>query len=127
MAKAILDSSAILAVLNNEIGSQVVIATLDDALTSAVNYAEVISKLVERGATLEQARALLRTINVAVAEFDRPMAERAGELRATTKRLGLSLGDRACIALAEREKTPALTGDRRWVDAGCEADIRLIR
>src|SRR4051794_17467658 len=111
MAKAILDSSAILAVLNNEIGSQIVIAILDDAITSAVNHAEVVSKLVERGATLEQARVMLRTIDVAVVEFDRPMAERVGELRGTTKRLGLSLGDRACIALAEREKTPALTGD----------------
>jgi ribonuclease VapC len=127
MAKAILDSSAILAVLNNEIGSQIVIAILDDAVTSAVNHAEVVSKLVERGATLEQARVMLRTIDVAVVEFDRPMAERAGELRSTTRRLGLSLGDRACIALAEREKTPALTSDRRWVGVRCEAEIRLIR
>ena len=127
MAKAVLDSSAILAVLNGEVGSQIVIAILDDALISAVNYAEVVSKLVERGATLEQARVMLRTIDVAVSEFDRGMAERVGELRSPTRRLGLSLGDRACIALAERERTPAFTGDRRWAEAACEAEIRLIR
>jgi|tagenome__1003787_1003787.scaffolds.fasta_scaffold20608262_1 ribonuclease VapC len=127
MAKAILDSSAVLAVLNNEAGSQIVTAMLEDALISAVNHAEVISKLVERGATLEQARAMLRIMDIGVVEFDRLTAERVGELRAGTKRLGLSLGDRACIALAEQKKTPALTGDRRWVGADCEAEIRLIR
>ncbi len=127
MAKAVLDSSAVLAVLNNEVGSQTVIAILDDALISAVNHAEVVSKLVEQGATLEQARVTLRAIDVAVAVFDRATAERAGELRSTTKRLGLSLGDRACIALAERERTPVLTGDRRWAEVACEAEIRLIR
>lgn len=127
MAKAVLDSSAVLAVLNNEAGSPAVVAILDDAIISAVNYAEVISKLVERGATLAQAQTMLRIMDIAVAEFDRVMAERAGELRSTTRRAGLSLGDRACIALAEREKIPALTGDRRWVGVGCEAEIRMIR
>jgi PIN domain nuclease of toxin-antitoxin system len=127
MAKAVLDSSAVLAVLNDEIGSQAVIAILDDAILSAVNYAEVISKLVERGVTLTQARAMLSAVGVTVAEFDRALAERTGELRAITSRLGLSLGDRACIALAEREGAPALTGDRRWATVACEAEIRLIR
>lgn len=127
MAKAVLDSSAVLAVLNNETGSQIVTAILNDALISAVNHAEVISKLVEQGATLEQARAMLRIIDIGVVEFDRATAERVGELRAATKRLGLSLGDRACIALAEQKNAPALTGDRRWVGADCRAQIRLIR
>ena len=127
MARAVLDSSAVLAVLNNEAGSQIVTAVLDDALISAVNLAEVISKLVEQGATLEQTRAMLRIIDIGIVDFDRAMAERTGELRAATKRLGLSLGDRACIALAERENAPALTGDRRWVGADCEARIQLIR
>src|ERR1700752_962130 len=119
MAKAVLDSSAVLAVLNNETGSQIVTAILNDALISAVNHAEVIWKLVEQGATLEPARAMLRIIDIGVVEFDRATAERVGELRAATKRLGLSLGDRACIALAEQKNAPALTGDRRWVGADC--------
>jgi len=127
MAKAVLDSSALLAVLNNETGSHVVTAILDDALISTVNYAEVVSKLVELGATLDRARAILRAIDIGVVEFDRPMAERVGELRAPTRRLGLSLGDRACIALAERMKSPALTADQRWAQADCGAEIQLIR
>jgi ribonuclease VapC len=127
MAKAILDSSAVLAVLNEEQGAGAVTEILDDAIISAVNYAEVVSKLVERGATLEQARTMLRVIDIEVVEFDRPMAERTGELRAPTRRLGLSLGDRACLALAEREGAPALTGDRRWAGAASRAEIRLIR
>jgi len=113
--------------LNNETGSHVVTAILDDALISTVNYAEVVSKLVELGATLDRARAILRAIDIGVVEFDRPMAERVGELRAATRRLGLSLGDRACIALAERMKSPALTADQRWAQADCGAEIQLIR
>jgi ribonuclease VapC len=127
MAKAVLDSSAVLAVLNNEAGSHRVTAILDDAIISAVNYAEVVSKLVERGVTLERARAMLSVIGIHVVEFDRPMAERVGELRAATRHLGLSLGDRACIALAERQKSPALTGDRRWAGVDCGVEIQLIR
>lgn len=127
MAKAVLDSSALLAVLNNEPGSQAVIAILDEAIISSVNHAEVVSKLIERGVTLDQARVMLRTLNVPIVEFDRPMAERTGELRSATKHLGLSLGDRACISLAERERAPAFTGDRRWTEVRCETEIRVIR
>ncbi len=127
MASAVLDSSAILAILNNEPGADAVEAMLDDALVSTVNYAEVIAKLVERGSTSGQAQSALRSIALATSDFDLSLAQRTGALRAETIRRGLSLGDRACLALAEREGVPAVTGDRTWVGAVSGVEIRLIR
>jgi ribonuclease VapC len=127
MISAVLDSSAILALLNNEPGASAVEAVLDDALVSTVNYAEIISKLVERGSTSAQAQSALGAIVLTTADFDIALAQRAGALRAETMRRGLSLGDRACLALAEREGVPALTSDRSWVGAASGIDVRLIR
>ncbi|MEA2879985.1 MAG: hypothetical protein QOF14_5181 [Hyphomicrobiales bacterium] len=127
MASAILDSSAVLALLNSEPGAEAVSAALEDAILCTVNYAEVISKLVERGATLEHARSALAAIDIGFAVFDKALAERTGAMRVSTKHLGLSLGDRACIALAERENVPALTSDHRWAKLESSAEIRVIR
>jgi ribonuclease VapC len=127
MASAVLDSSAILAILNDEPGADAVEAMLDDALVSTVNYAEVIAKLVERGSSSAQAQSALRSVVLTTVDFDIGLAQRTGTLRAETIRRGLSLGDRACLALAEREGVPALTGDRTWVGAVSGVEVRLIR
>lgn len=127
MASAVLDASAILAVLNGEAGAESVIAVLDDAVISTVNYAEVISKLVERGAPFTKTREALQRFGIGVINFDLALAERAGELRLETKRLGLSLADRACLALAERERAPAFTSDRRWTGVTFDVEVHLIR
>lgn len=127
MARAVLDSSAVLAVLNAERGADNVIAALGDALVCAVNHAEVITKLVEKGMSLDLARATVNGIGMQVVDFDVVLAERTGDLRRETKDLGLSLGDRACLALAEREGAFALTGEKRWVNLAIGIDIRLFR
>ena len=127
MASAVLDASALLAVLNAEPGAEIVVSVLGDAVVSAVNYAEVVSKLVERGADAAVAREAVASINVVVIAFDSVLAERTGALRAQTRRLGLSLGDRACLALAEREAVPAITSDRSWVGAVSNIEVRSIR
>jgi ribonuclease VapC len=127
MASAVLDSSPILAVLNNEPGADVVEVLLDDALVLTVNYAEVIAKLVERGSTFAQVQSALRSIALTTVDFDIALAQRTGTLRAETIKRGLSLGDRACLALAEREGVPAMTGDRTWVGAVSGVEVRLIR
>lgn len=127
MARAVLDSSAVLALLNSEPGAEAVSAALEDAVLCTVNYAEVISKLVDRGATLESAKLALAIIDIRIADFDKELAERTGAMRASTRRLGLSLGDRACIALAERDNALVLTSDQRWAEAECRAEIRVIR
>ena len=127
MASAVLDSSAILAVLNDEPGADVVEAVMDDALISTVNYAEVVAKLVERGSTSMTAQSALLSMALTTVDFDIALAQRTGGLRRETIRRGLSLGDRACLALAEREGVPAMTGDRSWVGAVSSIEIRLIR
>ncbi|MGA8076364.1 MAG: type II toxin-antitoxin system VapC family toxin [Xanthobacteraceae bacterium] len=127
MASAVLDSSAILAVLNDEPGADAVEAMLDDAVISTVNYSEVIAKLVERGSTFAHVRYALRSIALITVDFDIALAQRTGALRAETSRRGLSLGDRACLALAEREGIPAMTGDRTWLGAVSGVEVLLIR
>jgi len=127
MASAVLDSSAVLAILNAEPGADLVIATLDDALLSTVNYAEVVTKIVERGGTYKEAEAALQLITATVIDFDLALAQRTGALRAETRKRGLSLGDRACLSLAEREGVPAITGDRSWIGAVSSVEVRLFR
>jgi PIN domain nuclease of toxin-antitoxin system len=116
-----------LAVLNGETGTDAVTAVLDDAVISSVNYSEVISKLVEVGTPPALARKALQQFGIGVIAFDTELAERTGALRAQTRHLGLSLADRACLSLAERERLPALTGDRRWADLKSAVDVRLFR
>ena len=117
MAKAVLDASAVLALLNDEPGAEAVAEVLDDAVMSTVNVAEVIGKLVERGSSLEQARLALHTIAIEPVDFTLPLAERTGGMRLETRDRGLSLGDRACLALAEHQGVPVLTCDRNWLEA----------
>ena len=127
MTAVVLDSSAILAVINNEAGSDAVVNLLDDALLSAVNHAEVMGKLVERGLSRQEARSSVIRMGIQIVAFGADLAERAGELRAQTRNLGLSLGDRACLALAEREKRIAVTADRKWQSVKADIPVHLIR
>jgi ribonuclease VapC len=127
MASVVLDASAVLAVINDELGADIVIDRLDDAMLSAVNHAEVVSKLVERGVSLGLATAAVRRIGVRVIDFDIELADRTGDLRRYTKPFGLSLADRACLALAERERVLVMTADRRWSVISIGVEVRLIR
>lgn len=127
MSGVVLDSSAVLAVINAEPGAVRVIEVLDGALLSAVNHAEVVTKLAERGVNRELARSTVLKIGVQVIDFGIDLADRAGELRRETRHLGLSLGDRACLALAEHEGLPAITADKKWVAVDIGVDICVIR
>lgn len=127
MTSAILDTSALLAYVKGEQGAEMVAALIGDAAISAVNFAEAVSKLVDKGATLDLARAVLGIANLDVIDLNRALAEQAGALIAKTKLSGLSLGDRACLALASREQVPAITGDRAWSKLSLDIEIRFIR
>jgi PIN domain nuclease of toxin-antitoxin system len=127
MAEAVLDASAILAVIQNEPGASVVMSALQDAVVLTVNYAEVVSKLVERGATLQDADAAVQKLALSIVDFDLDLARRTGAQRAATKNRGQSLGDRACIALGERQRATVVTSDQRWAGAVPGIDVRLIR
>ena len=124
---AVLDASAVLAVYFDEPGADQVQAILPGARLSSVNYTEVIGKLLDRGDALNGALRKLAAMGFHNVAHDAPLARRAGELRPLTRQLGLSLADRACLALAERERLPVLTADRKWSMLDIGIDIRLIR
>jgi PIN domain nuclease of toxin-antitoxin system len=127
VTSAVLDSSALLAVIHGEPGADAVLAVMADAAISTVNVAEVMSKLMEGGTTLDHARDWVRAFDLAVIDFDLPLAEAVGELRIRTRRAALSIGDRACLALALRESVPVLTADRAWCGLDLGIDVRMIR
>ncbi len=128
MSKDVLDSSAVLASFYGEAGADIIDALLRGAAISAVNATEVISKLVERGMPSSMARSALIDTGIEIVPFDLNQAEIAGHLRGATRAHGLSLGDRACLALARQMGGRAVTADRAWSalqDLG--VDIILIR
>src|SRR5687767_13256746 len=103
MASVVLDASALLAHIGEEPGSSLVADIASDALMSTVNLAEVFSKLMERGLSADEADAIAYRYGFEVVSFDEELARLVGALRPITRKLGLSLGDRACLALAQRE------------------------
>ena len=111
----VLDASALLAFLNSEPGATQVEAHIAaGAVMSAVNLAEVVSKLTERGMPSSDIRRAVGGLGLEIAPFDEALAYAAGELRKETQPLGLSLGDRACLALGIRDALNVLTTDRMW-------------
>ena len=126
---AIIDAAALLALLLDEPGGETVLPVLRASTMSAVNLSESCSRGVERGATIAAVLASIRRFEIAVVPFDLAQAEAAAELRAPTKHVGASLGDRACLALAQMRGMPIYTGDRRMgsLQGQLGIDIRLIR
>ena len=126
MSRIVLDSSAILAVVNKEDGAEVVRPILADAVVSAVNVAEVYTKLHEYSdEAVETAQAILEFVEIV--PFDEEQARLTGELRPATKKAGLSLGDRACLALGIRLDAEIYTTERAWGILGLPCSIRMIR
>jgi len=97
------------------------------SLLCSVNLTEVVSKLIERGATAPAALEVARGLPYEIVPYDEDFASDAGVLWAETRATGLSLGDRACLALARREELPALTTDQRWARENVGVDVQLIR
>ena len=125
----VLDASALLCLLFDEPGAGRVERVLPDALISAANLAEVLSMLVDRGLDGDEALADLRELDLEVVALDRAQAEAAALLRSVKREAGLSLGDRACLALAQQRGTTALTTDRRQADVASAigVTVELIR
>ncbi|HVG10356.1 MAG TPA: type II toxin-antitoxin system VapC family toxin [Thermoanaerobaculia bacterium] len=127
MSEVVLDASAVLALLNREPGAEEVEKTIPGAAIGAVNLSEVVAKLAERGMPEEAIRLALSGIELDVTPFDGPLAYRAGLLRVSTRGLGLSFGDRACLALGRQLGMPVLTADRRWSELSVGVEVRVIR
>ena len=124
---SVLDASALLAMLQGEPGGERVAEAIPDAVISAVNIAEVVAKLCDKGLAQKQARETLEILSLNVVEFDLSQAIEAGGLRPSTRDYGLSLGDRACLALAARVGATALTTDRAWAQLEIGISVDVIR
>jgi PIN domain nuclease of toxin-antitoxin system len=122
-----LDASALLAVLNREPGSDQVVPLLDRAVMSAVNWSETVQKALARNVPADGLRQDVEGLGVTIVPFTVGDAERAAQLWVQTQALGLSLGDRACLALAQREAVPAVTTDRVWAGLSLGVRITVVR
>jgi len=128
MNNVVFDASAIMVLLNQEPGAdQLTPAIVSQAVGSTVNLAEVQSKLVHEGIPEHSAwQAVLESVQEAV-PFTAEQAKTAGNLIAHTRPFGLSLGDRACLALALELKAPVYTADRTWKKLKVGVRIHVIR
>jgi ribonuclease VapC len=125
---SVLDASAVLALVFQEPGRERVDEAIEDgAYILTVNLAEVVTTLQQKGMSEARIRAILSTIRAQIVPFDEDLAYRAGLLRSATRPAGLSLGDRACLALAERLGLPALTADRVWASVQLNIQVDVIR
>lgn len=123
----VLDASALLALLFAEPGHEQVAAHLRGALISAVNLSEVLSRFARDGHPVTEISTTLRALPIRVVAFDEEAAQHAAALTRLVRAKGLSLGDRACLALARTHNVPALTADQAWLGLKLNIDIRLIR
>ena len=123
----VLDSSAALAVLRNETGAQKVVDALPVAAMSAINKVEVVTRMIDLGQSPDEAEESYATLGVETLAFDESCAFIAARLRADTRHKGLSLADRACLALGLREGKPVMTADRAWADLDLGLEIEVIR
>lgn len=123
----VLDASALLAMLQDEPGGDVVQELLETAAISSVNWSEVMQKCLERQMDVEGLRYDLEALGLEILPFTAVLAETTAQLRSATRQAGLSLGDRSCLALAAVLGLPAVTTDRIWPDVGLPIKIRVVR
>jgi len=123
----VLDASALLALLYDEPGGQQVAREIDGALISAVNWTEVLQRAGQDGVGGDGLLAGVEALGLTVESYDAEHAELVAGLRATTRRAGLSLADRACLALAQQRDLTVLTADRAWRKLDLPVEVRLIR
>ena len=114
MSKYVLDASALLALLNNESGAKRVNDILPESVVGAVNVCEVVGKLTGAGISLDDARTSIELLHLEIVPFDVELAYKAGALIVETKKFGLSLGDRACLALGLMLNRTVVTAEHLW-------------
>jgi PIN domain nuclease of toxin-antitoxin system len=125
--RAVLDASALIAAMRDEPGGELARAAIaEGAAISAVNWAEVVAK-ARSGTSPESLQASAESAGVRIVAFDSSQANTAAKLKSRTQTLGLSLADRACLALAGSLDVPALTADRAWSEVEADVAVRVIR
>ena len=127
MTECVVDSSVLLAIVRAENGAAEARRALPGSLLSAVNMSEVAAKLTDWGMNPAGIQETFDTFACTIVSFDDGQAFSSGLLRQLTRSAGLSLGDRACLALALQTGLPVLTADRAWAELELGVDVRLIR
>ena len=127
MSKVVLDASAVMSVMGREKGWQKVLAMLPQSCISTVNISEIAAKIAERGGPVEATRLELDCYQMLVIPFDQDRAYRAASLRPLTRSVGLSFGDRACLALGLEMNLPVVTAERAWAKLDLGIAIEVIR
>jgi ribonuclease VapC len=127
MTETVMDSSAVLASIHGEPGAEIVGGALEGSVISAINFAEVISKLISRGLPEAQAVNAARRVGTEIVEVDEEQAVTAGITHAKTRRSGIAMADAFCLALARHRSAPALTADRAWKALDLGVEVTLIR
>lgn len=124
----VMDASALLALMQGERGGDVVneLIVEQECVASSVNIVEVGTRLVDKGLAPVHLARTLKELDVQTIDFDLEQALLGASLRVTTRQAGLSLGDRACLALAQLMKGTAVTADSAWVDVAEAADVKVL-
>ena len=123
----VLDASAVLVLVLDEPGADAVTEVLPEAVLSAVNLAEVLSKLIDRGVDASSLVEHLAAAGVQVEPMLEGDASVVSELRRLDVGKVLSLGDRCCLALGRRRSSAVLTADRAWSSAAAGVEVRQVR
>jgi len=129
VSDVVLDASALLAMINAEPGGDRVVSYMAErsCVASSVNVAEVVARLSDHGGSGPAIVAIIEGLGIDIRAFGEEDAIGCGLLRPAARSAGLSLGDRACIALARKLRVPAVTADRAWVGLVPAVDVEVIR
>jgi ribonuclease VapC len=124
----VMDASALLALMQDERGGDVVNALIveHECVASSVNIVEVGTRLIDKGLAPVHLARTLKELDVQTIDFDLEQALACACLRVTTRQAGLSLGDRACLALAQLMKGTAVTSDSAWVDVADAVGVEVL-
>lgn len=125
MALTVLDASVILAAILDEPGGDAVFDMIDEAVVSAVNVAEVYTYAAINALPTDAIDAFFADTGIEVAPFEQDQAVVAGKLAAITRKIGLSLGDRSCLALGVLRKADVLTADRLWEQVASDIGVSI--
>jgi ribonuclease VapC len=125
-AAVVLDASVLLALFNDEPGAERVMQALEQpCLLSAANHTEVLTKLLDKGLSPEDAATVMTSVELRIVAFDVAQSADAAWLRPATRKVGLSLGDRACLALARATGAAVLTADKPWLQIAQAAGVKV--